>query len=354
MVERDTDRRDPSGARRWQPLAGDALLDRLRVTGCRRPAADPDLVRHLREGIEQHLVEAGAGPRPGGPVVVTKDRLAEVVDGAPRREAAAGGAPGPTTALACGALVDALFRQLVTTGRIGDPMADGLAALALDGRQGELIGWIGQLAPADRAELAGEVGRQAEGMRHRWPALDPGWLPRTRQAMRVPLVGGAVVLSARVDLVIGRPAVDEASVALVEVASGRRRPGHRADLHVDALVETLRSGAPPFVVATYYTRTGELEVETVSESLLEAAARRTAAGAAVLCRSTDQGIRPGDPVTDFGMAVAPAPEELTALAPSQLAGATPAARADTAPGAARADTATGVARADTATVRRAA
>ncbi len=288
------------------------------MTGCRRPAVDPDLVGHLRQGIERHLVDAGAAARPEGPVVVTKDRLAQVVDGAPRRAEGVDGADGgadPTTALACGALVDALFRQLVTTGRIGDPMADGLAALSVDRRQRQLVGWIGQLEPADRAELESEVARQAEGMRRRWPALEPGWLPRTRLAMRVPLVEGAVELAARVDLVIGRPAVDEASVALVEVTSGQRRPGHRADLHFDALVETLRSGAPPFVVATYYTRTGELDVETVGTPLLEAAALRTATGAAVLCRSTGHGSRSGR------AAAQPAPAAIAATA--DTAGAVP-------------------------------
>ncbi len=42
--------------------------------------------------------------------------------------------------------------------------------------------------------------------------------------------------------------------------------------------KTLRSPAPPFVVATYYTRTGELDVDPVTDELLAAAARRTMAG----------------------------------------------------------------------------
>ncbi len=92
------------------------------------------------------------------------------------------------------------------------------------------------------------------------------------------LAGGAVELSARVDLAIGRPAEDLASVAIVEVKSGSRRAEHRADLHFYALIESLRNPAPPFAVATYYTRTGELDVDPVCEELLVAAARRTLAG----------------------------------------------------------------------------
>ena len=66
---------------------------------------------------------------------------------------------------------------------------------------------------------------------------------------------------------------------------------HRADLHFYALVEALRSPAPPFVVATYYTRTGELDVDPVTEELLVAAGRRTLVGARLL-RSLANGSDP--------------------------------------------------------------
>jgi hypothetical protein len=211
--------------------------------------------------------------------VVTKDRLTRVLACEPHSVATPFGQRSNSVALACGAIVDALFRQLVTVGSIGDPMADGLAALAVDDRQSDLVGWVERLSGTERDELGAEVERQAEGLRRRWPVLDPSWLPRTQEAMRVRLADGALELSARVDLAIGRPAGDVASVAIVEVKSGSRRAEHRADLHFSALLETLRSPAPPFVVATYYTRTGELDVDPVTDELLMGAARRTLSGA---------------------------------------------------------------------------
>jgi len=217
-------------------------------------------------------------PHPA-PLVVTKDRLTRVLACEAHAVATPFGQRSNSVALACGAIVDALFRQLVTVGSIGDPMADGLAALAVDGRQSDLVGWVERLSGTERDELGAEVERQAEGLRRRWPALDPSWLPRTQEAMRVRLADGALELSARVDLAIGRPAGDVASVAIVEVKSGARRAEHRADLHFSALLETLRSPAPPFVVATYYTRTGELDVDPVTDELLMASARRTLTGA---------------------------------------------------------------------------
>jgi hypothetical protein len=291
------------GGPRWHPLSGDDLLERLRVTGRRRPSIDPELAPRLRDQLDQGVAAAGAelgqptrrssgdasGPSPfrsGPALVVTKEGLNRVLACDAHRFVTGSGGGTPSVALACGALIDVLFRQLVTVGASRHPMADGLAALAVDDRQRSLAEWIERLPAVDRAELRSEVERQAEGLAHRWPALEPGWLPRTQEAIRAPLAGGAVELSARVDLAIGRPAVDEASVAIVEVKSGSRRAQHSADLHFYALIETLRSSAPPFVVATYYTRTGELDVEPITEQLLSASARRTLAGTGALMASS--------------------------------------------------------------------
>jgi hypothetical protein len=278
----------------WRPLAGDALLERLRVTGRPRPAVDPELAARIRDTMEQGLTaDLASGAATGHPpkLVVTKDRLTRVLACERHQVVSEFGDREPTAALACGALIDVLFRQLVTVGAIGEPMADGLAALRLDDRHRELATWIDRMGTAERDELRVEVERQVDGLRHRWPDLSPGWLPRTQETMRVGLVGGAVELAGRVDLALGGPSVDEASVALVEIKAGTRRVEHRAELHFYALVETLRSLTPPFVVATYYTRTGELDTDPVTAELLAAAARRTQAGARSLL-GLAQGLEP--------------------------------------------------------------
>ncbi len=263
-----------------RPLAGAALLERLRVTGRARPAADPMFAGDLRSYLEDAVagVDRGCPPLDAARSVVTHERLERALSCPPHRPTDRSTERTFTVPLACGALVGALFRQLVTVGAIADPMADALEALSLDDRQAPLVDWIEGLVTAERAELGAEVGRQARGLVERWPTLESSWLPRTDETLRVPLRDGIVELTTRVDLAIGRPAGGEATVALVDVASGVRRPGHRDDRAVDALVETLRTSVPPFVVATYYTRTGELDVEPVTRELLVAAARRCAAG----------------------------------------------------------------------------
>jgi hypothetical protein len=277
----------------WEPLAGTALLDRLRLSGRPRPAADPalpaSLARRLDEGLglvphsdgdPQPISPArGFESGPVRPVVVTKGRLTRALscdDHAPPVVVARW---TPGRAMACGAIVDALFRQLVTVGSIGDAAADGLAALRVDGRNDELLAWVADLAPSEWSALVAEVESQAEGLRRRWPRLDPAWLPRTQDPMRVAVAGGAFELATRVDLALGVPGLAVTSVALVEVKSGAPRPEHRDDLRFAALVETLRHGAPPFVVATYYTTTGELDVDAVTTATLDEAVERTMAGA---------------------------------------------------------------------------
>ncbi|MGH9096423.1 MAG: hypothetical protein ACRDWB_03285, partial [Acidimicrobiales bacterium] len=165
----------PTIASGWTPLAGDALLDRLRVTGRPRPLADPERVTRLRETVEHGLCQAAVAkgkqadrgddltphPGPPRPLVVTKDRLTRALGQDSPPGIHPGGVQAPSTPMACGALVDALFRQLVTTGSIGDPMRDATDALSLDDRQGDLLTWIDNLSASERGALAAEVDRQS-------------------------------------------------------------------------------------------------------------------------------------------------------------------------------------------------
>jgi len=267
------------------PPAVAPLLDRLRAPGSPRPAVDPELAGGLREWLEDAL--AGPVAALGGDaddVRVRKDALTQVLV-CEAHFAAARAAPRQVTMpLARGSLVDAAFRQWVTVGEVGDPIADSLAALqAEDGGDG-VVAFVAGL-PADRRHALGaEVAAHVERIRNDWPVPSPAWLARTQDRIVVPLVGGRVLLSGVVDLAFGAQAADQASVCLVEVKSGARRVEHRADLHFYALLEMLRAGAPPFRVATYYTATGELDMEPIGEGVLVGALQRVVAATAKMCR----------------------------------------------------------------------
>jgi hypothetical protein len=280
----------PAVAHRSDPiepagLRGDALLARLRGEGAPRPVVDPGLAGGLRDWLEDGLAEAVGELRPDlGPVRVTKEAVNQVLTCEAHFAARRAEPRQVSVELARGTLVDALFRQWVTTGRLGDPWADGLAALAAEGdRDG--IGVFVTTLPAERREaLAAELSAHAARISTSWPVPAPSWMARTQERLLVPLAGGRMVLSGVIDLALGAPSAGRASVCVVEVKSGRRRVEHRADLHLYALMETLRSGAPPFRVATYYTDTGELDVEPVGRDVLVSALHRVLSGALALCR----------------------------------------------------------------------
>jgi len=273
-----------AGQARGMPSPLD-LFVRLRGSDRPRPVVDPGLAGGLREWLEDSLAApAGSIDHAAAPVRVTKDALSQVLvceahlvanRAAPRR---------PTFELITGTLVDVLFRQWVTAGKIDDPFEDALSALASAG-DGEADDFLRALAGADRKRLEQEVVRQVGLFKAHWAMPPAGaWLPRTQDAIGVPICGGRIMLSGVVDLILGMPAKAHASTCVVEVKSGRRRLEHRADLHFYSLLETLRSGAPPFCAATYYAGRGDLDVEPVSEELLVASLERVITGTERLCR----------------------------------------------------------------------
>jgi hypothetical protein len=236
----------------------------------RRPGVDPGLAGGLREWLEDGVAEvAGALPPEAPPLVVD------------RRELTGRSVPEPGTArevtipLVRGAMVGALFRQLVTTGQTGDPVTDAMAALRVDDGSADIIEFLRRLPAGERAELHREVVAHAANLVSRWPALAPGWYPRTRVRLSIPLAGGRIVLAGVVDLMLGAPPDGRASVCVVDIRSGERRVEHRADLHFLGLLETLRSGAAPFRLATYYSGTGEIDAEDVPDAALLSSVRRT-------------------------------------------------------------------------------
>src|SRR6185503_8671696 len=83
--------------------------------------------------------------------------------------------------------------------------------------------------------------------------------PSTEWHVRVELLGGTVVLSGQLDLVLG---------------SGRAGPEHAEDMRFYALLLGLRFGIPPYRVATLYLESGEWQAEDVDERVLDRAADR--------------------------------------------------------------------------------
>lgn len=261
------------------------ILSRLRGVGRARPLVDRAAVGGLRELIEDEL--AGWPGSTRGQVVagwwvlptsVTAPEAGEVGSDDERRvDRLATTMPvameaTPARARLLDGLVRALFRQWVTCRRIDDPLDDALAGITIAGDPAGVAAAVAGLGPPDRAILAGELDRHVDQLVRTWPVLDPRWAPRTGERWMVPVAGGRAVLVGRPDLVLGRPARDQASVGLVAATTGATGSAPWRRVWFAALVETLRAGAAPFQVAVYTTATGRLAVRPVTAEDLIAAA----------------------------------------------------------------------------------
>jgi hypothetical protein len=254
-----------------------SLLDRLRGARSARPQVDPELSGGLREWLEDALSDALSATSGGMP----EGAPALVIDNLSRRRSLGAGElaevdlQGSADETAVRRLVSCAFRQWVTTGKLGDPLADSLAAISVGGDPDGIVERVSRMPIADRAQLESEIARHAGRIMQTWPSLCASWRPRTNEKITIPLCGRRIILSAVVDLAVGPQASKNASVCIVGIETGPRRAADEIEMRFCALVETLRSGAPPSRVGRFYTRTGELLVEPVDEHLLVASLLET-------------------------------------------------------------------------------
>ncbi|HVB92409.1 MAG TPA: hypothetical protein VND70_09960 [Acidimicrobiales bacterium] len=241
----------------------DDVLALLRNGSGQRPRFDPGLAGGLRAWLEDAACEVVTARGDGAPVLFLGARqlLGEPGNGV-------GEAFSWPMVTAC--LVHALFRQIVLTGSVGDPLSDGTGALRVDPGRAGLVRHIEALPAPEREALAGVLAGHVAHLTALTPHFAPGWLPRTDDRVAIPLAGGRVVLHGVFDLLVGAPVAATASQCALGLTSGG--PWERAwrVLHYLALLETLRSGTPPFRLALIHSASGRTAVEDVREEHLRA------------------------------------------------------------------------------------
>ena len=183
----------------------------------------------------------------------------------------------------------------LSVGWRGEPVPGELVdeALARLTHGSDSVGdWLQTATEADVAELRALATEQVTTFLETFPPLEPRWRPVTESRVRVELCDGAVVLSGKIDLSLGRADGTTAGKVIIDLKSGSLRPEHVDDLRFYALLETIRLGTPPRLVATYALDQGRPMVERVTVDVLAAALRRTIAGAARMVAVTRRGEAP--------------------------------------------------------------
>ena len=115
--------------------------------------------------------------------------------------------------------------------------------------------------------------------------------------MRVELFNGALILSGKTDLSLGRSAGLVANKVIIDLKSGRPSTTHREDLRFYALLEAIKLGVPPRQLASYYLESGRAHPEEVTVALLRSAVRRTVDGVTKIMELAEgrrpPGVQPG-------------------------------------------------------------
>ncbi len=144
--------------------------------------------------------------------------------------------------------------------------------------------WRG-LESVDRDDVLMEVARRMTLFQSSFPPLKElrrELTPISEMPVKAELLGGALVLSGRIDLVLGAPDRLEQTRATrlaIDLKTGNAYPEYPEDLRYYALIMTLRFGVPPYRVASLFLESGEWQAEDVEEQALQHAADRVIAAA---------------------------------------------------------------------------
>jgi hypothetical protein len=250
---------------------GAEVLALLRGDTSTRPRFDPGLAGGLRAWLEDAAYDAVvARGEHATPLFLGPRQLLGSHDEQQDDSGAATDRPDLSR------LVHALLRQLVHTGEIHDPLADALDALRASGDDAA-VRQMESLAPAARTALAETLALHARNLQALVPRFAPGWMPRTNDRVAIPLAGGRIVLHGMFDLVVGLPQPRTASLCALGLSTGGTWAVARRSLHYLSLLETLRSGVPPFRLALLESASGRYGVEDVREEHLRAIASHIAA-----------------------------------------------------------------------------
>lgn len=256
-----------------------AVLDLLGCPLAERPVFDPELATDLRHELEEALAPLVADRSEDDPLKIKKHRLSRV-HGCEARFVAEDDQPfRPTPATVRGTIAHKAIELAMNWPGEANPLDlvdEATARFAESDRW--LADWLQTAGEADRAELRGEAGARVAKFLECFPPLATRWRPVPESRYTADLCDGRIVLDGKVDLTLGTATGDRAGKVLIDLKTGGFSVDHAHDLRFYALIETLRLGVPPRLIATYDLDRARAVPEEVSEAVLRSAVARTVDG----------------------------------------------------------------------------
>jgi CRISPR/Cas system-associated exonuclease Cas4 (RecB family) len=261
------------------------VLDVIGAPRSAWPTFRPELRAELRDELDQELgavVERlGDEHEQTTTLYLSKHTLSSVL-GCEARFLHEDGAgfPGWSVPLARGTVAHKAIELSAHTRGGCEPLRLVDEAMArLEQAESSLADWLQKLPEIERAELRAVVNDQVAKFLEAWPPLQVSWRPVTESTWRIELQAARVVLLGRADLTLQRADGLVARKVVVDLKTGGFAPSHLDDLRFYALLETIRLGTPPRLVATYYLDSGRFVPEAVTEPMLWSAAARVVGAA---------------------------------------------------------------------------
>jgi hypothetical protein len=253
-------------------------LSALGAAGADRPVFDPDLAPRLRADLEAGLAEVLGYLAPDEDLTLSKHLLGRV-HGCEARLLAEDAADEPftvTVPIARGSIAHKAVELGIHWK--GEPLPldlvdEAMASLAASDHW--LTDFLQTCSEAERAELRSTAGDRVAKFFETFPPLDARWRPVTESSLFVDVADGRVRLRGKVDLTLGTARGMQAGKVIVDLKTGAPNPIHRDDLRFYALLDTIRLGVPPRLVASFYLDLAEARTEAVTEGVLDATVART-------------------------------------------------------------------------------
>ena len=236
------------------------VVEALRGDRSKRPLIDIASAGGLRSLLEDGIFDIIGAQKLDSPLVVRTSTL--------HQRFATTDLAQSTSGRIRGVLIGQLLRLMSVGMSIDHAFDDAVTAWRAEVGSGELIEQLDALDGDDRARLATDIEAHCVTLTRALGEIPARWMPRSGVRATQRLAGGNVVLRDVVDLMIGTPTSDVASIALFDVTTSPLGEGAERSMRYHALMQTLRTSVMPLRTCTFSSATGEIWIRDVDYELL--------------------------------------------------------------------------------------